>query len=107
MKFLASILALHILILVSADTLMANHEVKKEHSCCKVKNEQTPEKNHKKNCYGKGCNPFVSCCSMMGFIPQSQTLSFKKAVVTKEKMNLRSENILSVFNGEAWNPPKV
>jgi hypothetical protein len=107
MKLLASILALHILMLVSVDTLMANYEVKKEHSCCKVKNEQNHKKDHKKNCCGKGCNPFVSCCSMMGFIPQSQTLTFKKPLITKEKIALRSENVLSVFTGEAWNPPKV
>lgn len=107
MKFLASILALHILLLIFVDTLMANHEIKKEHSCCKIKKENPLKKHKKKNCYGKGCNPFVSCCSMMGFIPQSAMLNFKKEFISKEKIEIYSQNAISSFKGEAWNPPKI
>ena len=90
--------------LVSAETVMANLTTH-EHSCCKTKKEVPKEE--KKNCCGQACNPFESCCSMMGFIPQSGTLSFKKAFISKEKFELHSENILSSFKGEAWNPPKI
>lgn len=107
MRILASILSLFVLFLSAVPAQVSKDENKKEHSCCKVKKEAPQKNQDKKNCCGKGCNPFVSCCSMMGFIPQEATLSFKKELISKEKFELNSENVISSFKGEAWNPPKA
>jgi|GEM_PF-2922599 len=103
MKFIAAILSLHFLLLISAGTLSGFNNNTNKHACCKVKSEQQQSK----DCGEKGCNPFASCCSMMGFIPQTASLTFKKQKFSKDKFALHAEAIDSNFNSGAWHPPKV
>ncbi|MFM7023138.1 MAG: hypothetical protein ACKOXB_09185 [Flavobacteriales bacterium] len=104
MRVLASILIL-LVVFLAATPMHAHKEAKKEHSCCKAKTTQ--KKEDKKNCCDNMCNPFVQCCSMMGFIPQEATLSFRKEFPSRVKIELYSATMLSSYKGEAWNPPKA
>ncbi|MCX6180671.1 MAG: hypothetical protein NT150_01910 [Bacteroidetes bacterium] len=107
MKIFAAILSLFVLFLSAVPVKAHEEESTKKHSCCKVQKEVPNNKHTSKGCCDKGCNPFLSCCSMMGFIPQESNLTFKKELISKEKFELYSENAISRFKGEAWHPPKV
>jgi len=74
-------------------------------SCCISNFEK--DNPSKKDCSDNTCNPFLNCCSMMGFIPSE-----------KPYLSLASVEIISIipdsylapqsnFVGSIWHPPQV
>ncbi len=107
MKFVATILSLFIIILLVApvSALKSISSTKEPHTCCKSKKQ--PKQEEKGHCGSKSCNPFVSCCSMMGFIPVTYHLQLKQAdQLSENTFNYYSINLIG-FSNENWHPPKI
>lgn len=77
---------------------------KKEQSCCKAKKTDT---NKKKDCCENNCNPFVRCCSFMGFSVEKSELPLFTKVEKKTANNFHYTSMLSSYESELWQPPKV
>lgn len=85
-----------------------------KHECCKASqqvNSETPSKNQNNqdsnDCCNNGCNPFVNCCGMMGFVvvdqfqlEEFQSFSEKEFIDTYQSIYSNHEQVI-------WQPPKV
>lgn len=84
----------------------AHHSNKiKTEKCCQKKTSKK-DSNHK-DCCDKGCNPFLSCCSLMGFTIEIFEPTYLIKSIDKSPLNFTYNEMLSAFEGKAWQPPKI
>jgi hypothetical protein len=76
-----------------------------EHSCCVSDHDDGTSS--KDNCCENGCNPFINCCGMMGFILEEK-LQFKTLLTAN--IDVVSDTYMdpkSNFELDIWEPPKI
>lgn len=91
------------------DSSMEDHTDHEQSSCCISDTDQTDHHNEKEDdgCCEKGCNPFLNCCGMMGFVPiypASFSLPNTPEIFTITDFYLSPA---STFSGDIWQPPRV
>jgi hypothetical protein len=101
--FILSLLVLSIVTIPIVNTSGENNE--KEHACCVLDHES--ENPSEDDCCENGCNPFINCCGMMGFIPGnpmqftvSKTTFFQ--LISDTYRDPISDCIIDI-----WQPPRV
>ncbi len=106
MKSIALILTFLVLSMVTIPAISSfNDNDEEKHACCVA--DQDSENSSKDDCCEKGCNPFINCCGMMGFIP-SNPLFFQDSKATSfEKVSDHYLDPKSDCSLEIWQPPKV
>jgi hypothetical protein len=76
-------------------------------SCCTSSGDSQEESPTKDDCCNKGCNPFVNCCGMMGFM---LTPFQEIAPTTLTTVHAESDDYLDPQSQcaiDIWQPPKV
>ena len=81
------------------------------HACCELKkdspvSDESPS-NSSNNCCEDGCNPFVNCCGMMGFIISDVVQLHQRTLQWSFQKIDFYQNPISDFNIDIWHPPQV
>jgi len=110
MKIFSLLLSLMVFSMVFLpDGSMESHSDQAQSSCCSVASNQPSDNtsNDDDGCCEKGCNPFLNCCGMMGFVPVNRTdFSVEKSIKTRTTTDYYISPE-SFFFGDIWQPPKV
>jgi len=112
MKIIASIMAFVVLFL-SVEPALALLKKKQSNECCgegchKTGNEQKQEPSGDNSSQNDNCNPFQSCASnICSFTVTSSFFSIKEPQFYSNNFTLFSENFLSQFAPDFWQPPKI
>ena len=78
---------------------------KKEYSCC-ITGLET-ENSSENDCCENGCNPFINCCGMMGFIPGNPILFSVSKTTIFQLISDTYRDPISDCIIDIWQPPKV
>lgn len=105
-KTIAAILSLLVFSMVVLPAFaMKNNPEKPISSCCT--SDQQENDSGSDDCCDKGCNPFVNCCGMMGFLPKS---AIKLVPVLAPMQGTVLDTYLepaSNYTVNIWHPPQV
>lgn len=99
-KYLSFILALYILILSVAPTIV-------EDKCLQEQTTEQGQSEQDQDC-SDCCSPFMGCHTCNGFTFPTATFSLKSVIVYSEKkIPLYKDNFSSDFFPSIWQPPKI
>ena len=102
-----------IVLFLSVEPALALLKKKQTTECCgggchKTGNEQKQEPSGDNNSQNNNCNPFQSCASnICSFTVTSSFFSIKEPHFYSNNFTPFSENFLSQFAPDFWQPPKI
>ena len=77
-------------------------------SCGNEDEDSTPDSKHDKgDCKDQNCNPFQACGSCLGFTVINGFYQIKTTIVQKSSPVFFTENFISQFSPDVWQPPKI
>lgn len=89
------------------------NETDAKHSCCKAISKSSSDipfssdNQDKKDCCNNGCNPFMNCCGMMGFVVVDP-IQIGSIQLNSKKENIDTyQSIQSNHEQVIWQPPRV